>query len=126
MLKEAKTDTPHKQIHDHSLSWVGTGTSIKRGRTKEKFEDIKGLIRSRTSKTERQYNDQRNKTLQRNDKSTKTNLIKTEDELRCSGKESSPHAVPSCYSCYVLGDRSWMREGPDCDYSKQNMSLVLW
>ena len=29
--KEIKIDSPNKQIHDRSLSWLGTGTSIQSG-----------------------------------------------------------------------------------------------
>jgi hypothetical protein len=38
----------------------------------------------------------------------------------------APHVAPSCYTCYLLGDRSWMRKGPNYDYNKQNISVVLW
>jgi hypothetical protein len=31
MTERGKFDTPNTQIHDRSLSWLGTGTSIKRG-----------------------------------------------------------------------------------------------
>jgi len=34
IVERSKLDTPNTQIHDHSLSWLGTGTSIKRGRVK--------------------------------------------------------------------------------------------
>ena len=30
-VERGKIDTPNTQIHDSSLSWVGTGTSIKSG-----------------------------------------------------------------------------------------------
>jgi hypothetical protein len=64
-VEKGQIDTPNTQIHDRSLFWLATGTSIKCGvvkniRTdshskqvtsgsyqKEKFEDIKGVIRSR-------------------------------------------------------------------------------
>jgi hypothetical protein len=29
IIEKGKMDTPNKQIHDHSLSWLGTDTSIK-------------------------------------------------------------------------------------------------
>ena len=29
IVERGKIDTPSKQIHDHSISWLGTGTSIK-------------------------------------------------------------------------------------------------
>jgi len=32
IVKRSKIDTPKKQIHDHSLSWLATDTSIKSGR----------------------------------------------------------------------------------------------
>jgi hypothetical protein len=32
---------------------------------------------------------------------------------------------PSCYSCYKLGDKSWIRKGPDCDSDKQYISVVI-
>ena len=31
--KRPKIDSPNTQIHDHSLSWLGTGTSVKSGST---------------------------------------------------------------------------------------------
>ena len=34
IVKRYKIDTPNKQIHDISLSWLDTGTSIKSGRIK--------------------------------------------------------------------------------------------
>ena len=30
-VERGKIDTPNTQIHDHSHSWLGTGTSIKGG-----------------------------------------------------------------------------------------------
>jgi hypothetical protein len=32
---------------------------------------------------------------------------------------------PWCYSCYKPDDKSWMRKWPDCDYDKQNVSVVI-
>jgi hypothetical protein len=29
------------------------------------------------------------------------------------------------YSSYKPGDRSWMREKPDCDYDKRNIFMVI-
>jgi hypothetical protein len=34
MVERSKTDTPNTQMHVRSLSLLGTGTSIKRGRAK--------------------------------------------------------------------------------------------
>ena len=34
IVEKGQIDTPNTQIHDHSLSWLGTGTSIKSGRVK--------------------------------------------------------------------------------------------
>ena len=31
MVERGKIDTPNTQIHDHSILWVGTATSIKSG-----------------------------------------------------------------------------------------------
>ena len=31
IIERGKNDTPNTQIHDHSLSWLGTGTPKKRG-----------------------------------------------------------------------------------------------
>jgi hypothetical protein len=31
IIEIGQIDTPNKQIHDRSLSWLGTGTSIKSG-----------------------------------------------------------------------------------------------
>ena len=31
IVKRCKIDTPNLQIHDRSLSWLGTGTAIKSG-----------------------------------------------------------------------------------------------
>jgi len=30
IVERGKNETPNKQIHDYSLSWLGTGTSIKK------------------------------------------------------------------------------------------------
>ena len=32
---------------------------------------------------------------------------------------------PSCYSCYKPDDNSCIRKIPDCDYYKQNISVVI-
>jgi hypothetical protein len=37
IVERGKIDTPNAQIHDHSLSGLGTGTSIKSGGVKEGF-----------------------------------------------------------------------------------------
>jgi hypothetical protein len=34
IAERGKIDSPYTQIHDHSLSWLGTGTTIKSGRVK--------------------------------------------------------------------------------------------
>ena len=34
IVERGKIDTPNTQIHDPSLSWLGTGTLIKSGRVK--------------------------------------------------------------------------------------------
>jgi hypothetical protein len=34
IVERDKIDTPNTYIHDYSLSWLGTGTSIKSGRVK--------------------------------------------------------------------------------------------
>ena len=80
-IKRGKTNNRQycrniSQIHDHSFSRLGTGTSIKRGRVKviqalryitsEEFEDTKGAIRIRISKKNRQHNGQKKKYKRRN------------------------------------------------------------
>ena len=66
-------------------------------RFKEKFEDTKGVIRSRKSK-DRQHNDQKKKnnlqyiTKKTKDWATRTPL-KTRDKLRCSGRVSSSCSI---------------------------------
>jgi len=37
IVERGKIDTPNPQIHDHSLSWLGTDTSIKKSDRLEKF-----------------------------------------------------------------------------------------
>jgi hypothetical protein len=32
---------------------------------------------------------------------------------------------PSCHSSYKYGDKSWMKKGPNCDYDKRNISVVI-
>jgi hypothetical protein len=32
---------------------------------------------------------------------------------------------PLCYSSYKPGDMLWMGKGPDCDYDKRNISVVI-
>ena len=34
IAERGKIDSPYTQIHDRSLSWLGTGTTIKSGRVK--------------------------------------------------------------------------------------------
>ena len=34
IIERGKIDTPNTQIHDHSLSWLGSGNSIKSGGVK--------------------------------------------------------------------------------------------
>jgi hypothetical protein len=34
IVERDKIDTPNTHVHDHSLSWLGTITSMKRGRAK--------------------------------------------------------------------------------------------
>jgi formate-dependent nitrite reductase cytochrome c552 subunit len=31
----------------------------------------------------------------------------------------------SCYSCYNPGDKSLMRKGPDCEYDKWNIYMII-
>ena len=33
---------------------------------------------------------------------------------------------PLCYSCYKPRDQSWMRKGPDCDYDKRSLCVVIY
>ena len=42
-----------------STDWITNTQLIKPGRNQEKFEDTKGVIRSRQSKKDRQYNGQK-------------------------------------------------------------------
>ena len=42
------------------------------------------------------------------------------------GKQFLAHIWhPSCYSCNKPGDKSWIKNGPDCDYDKRNISVVI-
>ena len=42
------------------------------------------------------------------------------------GKQFLLHVChPWYYSCYKPGDKSWMRKGPDCDYDKHNISVLI-
>ena len=34
IVERGRIDTPKTQKHDHSLSWLGAGTSVKNGRVK--------------------------------------------------------------------------------------------
>ena len=83
-------------------------TMDKRKKTKEqeKFEDIKGVIRSRKSKNDRQYNGQKkkgNNNLQSTTQKTKNQAtqtpLKTGGELRCSRRVSS--SCSTCGTCRV-------------------------
>jgi hypothetical protein len=38
--RKRETETPNTQIHDHTLSWLGRGTSIKSGGVKLAKEHI--------------------------------------------------------------------------------------
>ena len=37
-------------------------------------------------------------------------------------EQHEPHL---CYSCYKPCDKSSMRKGPNCDYDKRNISMVI-
>ena len=73
---------------------------------KEKFEDTKGVIRSRKSK-DRQHNDQKKKnnlqyiTKKTKDWATRTPL-KTRDKLRCSGRVSSSCSISGTHRVTVV------------------------
>jgi hypothetical protein len=56
------------------------------------------------------------KTLQRKVKLSNTNPTKTRDELRCPKGYviPVPHMAPVVLPC----DKSWLREGSECDYNK--------
>ena len=83
----------------------------------DNFEDGKGVIRSRKSKKDRQHNNQKKKDKRTNsdlqniaqknkDRATGTPL-KIGVDLRC--KQFLLHTWHlSSYSCYKLGDKSWM------------------
>jgi hypothetical protein len=78
-----------------------------------KFEDIKGIIRSRTSKNDRECNHHKKKDKRiNNDLPTLQRKLKivpltTKGELMCSGRAGSycftSHA--SCYPSYKQGDK---------------------
>jgi len=100
----------------------------------EKFEDANGLSRNCKSKKDRQHNGQKEKrTNQRsikrytdNQRSSNTNPTRNRgfSHVFQKNKQFLFHMWhPSCYSCYKL--RSWMRTGPDYDYDKLNISVVI-
>jgi hypothetical protein len=53
--------TSNTQIQDRSLSWLGTGTSIKNDVVTESLKIPNWVLRSRKSKMDRRYNSQREK-----------------------------------------------------------------
>ena len=70
-------------------------------------------------------NDLQNTPQKTKDWATRTPL-KTGSELRCSGKVgSSCSTSDTCYSCYKPSGKSWIRKGPDNDYEKRNISVVI-
>ena len=97
----------------------------------EKAEDTKREIRSRISK-DRQYNGQKKKynnhlqstTHKTEEQATRTPLIGG-CELMCSGRVSSSSSS-SDHHHVSLGDKSYMKKGSDCDYDKQNISVVIY
>ena len=75
----------------------------------EKFEYTKGVIKSRKSKKNRQYNDQRKRTnndLQNTTHKTKNRATRTplKTQMRLEGKLNIWY--PSLYSCYKHADNS--------------------
>jgi hypothetical protein len=56
------------------------------------------------------------------------NPIKTLDELMFPGRANSSFSTSDTRRVQLLlqiGDTSWMTKGPDCDYDKRNMSVVM-
>jgi len=95
----------------------------------EEFEDIKGVIRIRKSKTDRQHNGQNKKTkgqttiyktLHIKYRSSNTNFIKNRE-----GKQFLLHSWhSSCYSSYKPGDKSWMMKNRKFFNDRWNNRIV--
>ena len=114
------------QMHDHSLSWLGTNNSIKR---KSDNLFLCNVLRTRISKKNRtqwpkekvQKDKQRSAkhTHKTKDRITRTPL-KIGGELRCSERASSSCST-SGTRCVNLG----MRKGPGSVYDKWNISVII-
>jgi hypothetical protein len=126
--------------HSHRRSFTGSGETLilyndvpSRWQKWEKFEDDKGVIRSRKSNGRRTYNtmnkrqkykqDLQNITQKMKDRATWTPL-RTGSAIMCSGKIGSSGSTCGI-SCYKSDDMSWMRKWQDCDYDKRNISVVI-
>jgi hypothetical protein len=101
----------------------------------KKFEDTKGVIRSRISKN-RQHNviNQEGKRRQRGNydlqsitQKTKHRAIKskTKQKNKKERVELMYYGRITCYSCYKPADKLWMRKGPTCYYVKWNIPVVI-
>ena len=83
----------------------------KKTKGQEKFEDTKGVIRSRKSKNDRQYNGQKkkgNNNLQSTTQKTKNQATQTplKTQVLQKDKQFLFHMWHlSCYSCYKPGDK---------------------
>ena len=83
----------------------------KKTKGQEKFEDTKGVIRSRKSKNDRQYNGQKkkgNNNLQSTTQKTKNQATQTPLKTQVLQKDKQFllhmwHLL--CYSCYKPGDK---------------------
>jgi hypothetical protein len=89
---------------------------------KEIFEDTKGAIKRRKSKKDRQYN--------RKETEWQRTIYKTLHRKQKIEKEVWAVPAPLLTPVVLLllqttGDMSWMRKGPDCDYIKWNLSVVI-
>jgi hypothetical protein len=105
---------------------------------KYKSYNVKGVIRMRKSKKNKQHNGRKKKVQKDKQRSTK-HTHKTEDrltrtpleiesELSCSRRESNScskcdtrRVTLACKPC----DKSRITKGSDCDYDEQNISVVI-
>ena len=57
-------------------------------------------------------------------------LTWAETHVLMKGKQFLLHVCHPCpwpyyYSCYKSGDKPWIRKGPDCDYNKRNIPVLI-
>ena len=97
-------------------------------RASEKFADTRSHdLKDKQSKREKTNNGGHNTTQKTKDWATRTSLKKMRwTRVIQKGKQFLLHKWhPSCCSCYLSGDKSWMWKTQNCDFDKQDVPVVI-